>query len=169
MGARCYVSVRTRLGRSCRPAVQERRLRRTTSSSPFSPTELVARLRAALRRHDEPEPFVLGELAIDYQRRRVTVGGAAVDFTATEYELLRVLSLDAELGRALRYAAAPGLDQARERRCEHGADRVSQCDENRARSDGGPNQVAAKRPVSSADDFRHPLQPRQSMGGEMQG
>ena len=37
---------------------------------PFSSTELTARVRAALRRHAEPEPFVLGELAIDYQRRQ---------------------------------------------------------------------------------------------------
>ena len=62
---------------------------------PFSPTELVARIRAALRRHAEPQPFVLGELAIDYERRRVTVGGKAVDLTATEFELLRLLSLHA--------------------------------------------------------------------------
>ena len=38
---------------------------------------------------------MLGEIAIDYAQRRVTVGGEAVDLTATEYELLRVLSLDA--------------------------------------------------------------------------
>ncbi len=62
---------------------------------PFSPTELVARIRAALRRHEQPDAFVLGELAIDYERRRVTVGGDAVELTATEYELLRVLSLRA--------------------------------------------------------------------------
>ena len=62
---------------------------------PFSPTELVARVRAALRRHAGPEPFVLGQLAIDYERRQVTVGGEGVDLTATEYELLRVLSYDA--------------------------------------------------------------------------
>ena len=68
---------------------------------PFSPTELVARVRAALRRHERPEAFVLGALAIDYERRRVTVGGCAVELTATEYELLRVLSLDA--GRAVSY------------------------------------------------------------------
>ena len=42
---------------------------------PCSPTELVARVRAALRRRADPEPFVLGELAIDYDRRRVTVAG----------------------------------------------------------------------------------------------
>ena len=70
---------------------------------PFSPTELVARVRAALGRHEQPEPFVLGDLAIDYLRRRVTVGGEAVALTATEYELLRVLSLDA--GRVVSYDA----------------------------------------------------------------
>ena len=64
-------------------------------AKPFSPTELVARVRAALRRSAEPEPFVLGDITIDYAERRVTVGGDAVDLTATEYELLRVLSLDA--------------------------------------------------------------------------
>ncbi len=62
---------------------------------PFSPTELVARVRAALRRREAPEPFVVGELAIDFGQRRVTVGGEAVELTVTEYELLRVLSLDA--------------------------------------------------------------------------
>ncbi len=62
---------------------------------PFSPTELVARVRAALRRREEPEPFVVGELAIDYAQRRVTVGGEEVELTATEYELLSVLSLNA--------------------------------------------------------------------------
>ena len=68
---------------------------------PFSPTELVARVRAALRRHEEPQPFVLGELAIDYGRRRVSVAGAAVDLTATEYELLHVLARNA--GRVVTY------------------------------------------------------------------
>ena len=64
---------------------------------PFSPGELVARVRAALRRETarEPAPFRLGDLVIDYALRRVTVAGRAVRLTATEYELLRVLSLDA--------------------------------------------------------------------------
>ena len=62
---------------------------------PFSPMELVARVRASLRRREAPEPFVVGDLAIDYGHRRVTVGGEAVDLTATECELSRVLSLDA--------------------------------------------------------------------------
>ena len=70
---------------------------------PFTPTELTARVRGALHRHREPAPFALGELAIDYSRRRVTVAGAAVDLTRTEYELLRALSLDA--GRVVTYDA----------------------------------------------------------------
>jgi len=68
---------------------------------PFSPTELTARIRAALRRREEPEPFVLGELAIHYDARRVTVAGRALELTATEYELLRTLSLNA--GRVSTY------------------------------------------------------------------
>ena len=68
---------------------------------PFSPTELTARVQAALRRRIQPEPFVLGELAIHYEQRRVTVAGRPVPLTATEYELLRVLSLNA--GQVLTY------------------------------------------------------------------
>ena len=59
---------------------------------PFSPTELVARIRAALRRRDRPEAFVLGELRIRYDQRRVTVAGREIELTVTEYKLLRVLS-----------------------------------------------------------------------------
>ena len=72
---------------------------------PFSPTELVARVRAALRRFEEPrhpEPagvFLLGELAIDYERRRVTLSGNPVELTATEFDLLAALA--AEAGRAV--------------------------------------------------------------------
>ena len=70
---------------------------------PFSPTELVARIRAALRRRVAPDPFVLGDLAIDYDRRQVRVAGREIVLTAHEYELLRVLSLGA--GRTLTYNA----------------------------------------------------------------
>ena len=68
---------------------------------PFSPTELTARVRAALRRRERPAPFVLGALEIDYDSRRVTVAGRAVDLTATEFSLLRLLSLHA--GRVVPY------------------------------------------------------------------
>ncbi len=62
---------------------------------PFSPTELTARVQAALRRLAERVPYRVGDLAIDYERRRVTVAGRRVDLTAIEYELLRALSTGA--------------------------------------------------------------------------
>ena len=68
---------------------------------PFSPTELIARIRAVLRRRAEPEPFALADLAIHYEERRVTMAGRPVRLTATEYELLRVLSVNA--GRVTTY------------------------------------------------------------------
>ena len=66
---------------------------------PFSPTELVARVGAALRRRTEPshstpsEPYSLGELTIDYAERLVSVDGRSVDLTAIEYRLLVELSI----------------------------------------------------------------------------
>ena len=62
---------------------------------PFSPTELAARVRAALRSRAEPETFALGGLVIDYRHRRVTVDGRHAPLTVTEYEMLRLLSLSA--------------------------------------------------------------------------
>jgi two-component system, OmpR family, alkaline phosphatase synthesis response regulator PhoP len=61
---------------------------------PFSPRELVARVRAVLRRVDEhdtapdDEPLVRGDLTLDPARRRVTVGGRPVELTPTEFDLL---------------------------------------------------------------------------------
>ena len=69
---------------------------------PFSPTELTARVGAALRRSAGAEPFVLGDLAIDYEQRLVAIAGKRVRLTAKEYELLRVLSVNA--GRVVTYA-----------------------------------------------------------------
>ena len=72
---------------------------------PFSSTELAARVGAALRRREAPagdafsESFRLGDLSIDYVRRRVTLGGRTVGFTETEYRLLCELSVNA--GRTL--------------------------------------------------------------------
>ena len=59
---------------------------------PFSPTELRARIRTALRKQAEPEPYLLDGLEIHYEERRVSVAGHPVQLTATEYELLRMLS-----------------------------------------------------------------------------
>ncbi|MCY4482178.1 MAG: response regulator [Spirochaetaceae bacterium] len=68
---------------------------------PFSATELTARVRAALRRRDGPEPFALGDLAIHYEQRQVTVAGREVTLTATEFDLLSLLSRNA--GRVMTY------------------------------------------------------------------
>ena len=70
---------------------------------PFSAAELSARVRAALRRRAGAEPFVLGDLSIDHEQRRVTVAGRAVRLTPIEYDLLRVLALNA--GRIVPYAS----------------------------------------------------------------
>ncbi len=45
----------------------------------------------------EPAPYVLGDLAIHYEERRVSVAGRPVQLTATEYALLCVLSRSAGL------------------------------------------------------------------------
>ena len=66
---------------------------------PFSPTELLARIRAVLRRHTPSEPYQAGELVIDHLERRVTLAGNSLPLTATEYDLLSQLSLNA--GRVL--------------------------------------------------------------------
>ena len=68
---------------------------------PFSTAELTARVRAVLRRRAGAKPFVLGDLAIDYEHRRVTLAGRSLELTLTEYELLRALSLNA--GRVSTY------------------------------------------------------------------
>ena len=59
---------------------------------PFSPTELVARVQAALRARARPKTFAHGQLVVDYGQRRVSVAGREVRLTANEFELLRVLS-----------------------------------------------------------------------------
>ena len=68
---------------------------------PFSPTELAARIRAALRKRLEPfqgepsGPYAVGGLGIDYALRRVTLHGETVELTATEYAVLYELSVHA--------------------------------------------------------------------------
>ena len=64
---------------------------------PFSPRELVARVRALLRRaHIDSEPqrevFEYGDLTIDIAGHKVLVKGEEVDLTASEFKLLTTLS-----------------------------------------------------------------------------
>lgn len=65
-------------------------------TKPFSPRELVARVRAVLRRvegYGSYSPQIeLGALAIDLEKRAVRRDGAPVDLTATEFDILRVLA-----------------------------------------------------------------------------
>lgn len=65
-------------------------------TKPFSVREVVARVRAVLRRsrwHDSPSTVVrIGELEIDLNYRRVTVGENLVKLTPTEFDLLAVMA-----------------------------------------------------------------------------
>ncbi len=77
-------------------------------TKPFSPRELVARVKALLRRVERRAavasgPFKIGELEIDPGRRQVRRNGHPVELTRTEFDLLRTL------------AVRPGLVHSRER------------------------------------------------------
>jgi len=67
-------------------------------TKPFSPRELVARVRTVLRRADGPGPVAepgvhtAGRVRVDVGRREATVDGAVVALTAREFDLLRHLS-----------------------------------------------------------------------------
>ena len=64
-------------------------------SKPFNPRELVARIKAILRRSQSEPPdsgqLQLGEIELDSRTRRASVGGTALRLTGTEYEILRCL------------------------------------------------------------------------------
>ena len=64
---------------------------------PFSPKELVARVRAVLRRSSTAEllrerPIRVGDVEVDPQRMRVTVDGRQVELTPTEFQLVATLA-----------------------------------------------------------------------------
>jgi two-component system KDP operon response regulator KdpE len=63
-------------------------------TKPFSVEELLARLRAALRRQGPKldRVLALGELEIDFEKKLVRVRGRRVKLTPTEFALLRVLA-----------------------------------------------------------------------------
>ena len=75
---------------------------------PFSPTELVARVGAVLRRWtatgstEPPEPYTARQLTINYAERRVSLAGSPVQLTDIEYRMLFELSVNA--GRVLTHA-----------------------------------------------------------------
>lgn len=63
---------------------------------PFSPPEVVARVRAVLRRTEgqplEPEVVIAGDVTLDLPHRTAQVRGRPVELTATEFDLLAVLA-----------------------------------------------------------------------------
>jgi DNA-binding response OmpR family regulator len=65
-------------------------------TKPFSPRELVARVKAVLRRTDRPaeasDVIRVGELQLDVPRMRTEVAGKTVDLTPTEFTLLATLA-----------------------------------------------------------------------------
>ena len=65
-------------------------------TKPFNPRELVARVRAVLRRYEKSaastQPLHLGQMTIDPQRREVTVGGQQLDLRTKEFDLLWTLA-----------------------------------------------------------------------------
>jgi len=89
-------------------------------TKPFSPRELVARVRAVLRRADgvptREEVLAMGGVRVEVDRRRVQVEGRDVALTATEFALLahlmrapaRVFTREQLLGAVWGYAAAAG-------------------------------------------------------------
>ena len=88
---------------------------------PFSPKEVVARVRAVLRRagvRDVAAPVVSGRLVIDAERHTVQVDGEAVELTPKEFDLLRalaeargrVLSREFLLDRVWGYASASEIE-----------------------------------------------------------
>jgi DNA-binding response OmpR family regulator len=65
-------------------------------TKPFSPRELVARVRAVLRRSERPpesaETIRAGDVVLDLARMRAEVDGAAIDLTPTEFQLLATMA-----------------------------------------------------------------------------
>ena len=89
-------------------------------SKPFAFAELAARVRAHLRRPDQPEPTRLesGDLKVDLLRREVERGGSRIHLSAREFDLLaylmrhpgQVLSREQLLGGVWGYDYDPGTN-----------------------------------------------------------
>ena len=89
-------------------------------TKPFSPREVVARVKSVLRRTDGPQTATarlsVGTVLVDRETRRVTVEGVDIELTATEFDLLahlmrspgRVFSREQLLSEVWGYAAIVG-------------------------------------------------------------
>ena len=92
-------------------------------TKPFSPRELVARVRAVLRRTEKrsagAEVFRVGDLAIDVSRMQVTRGEVPIELTPTEFQIVATLARHAgrvftrtQLLDAVRGSSAEAFDRA---------------------------------------------------------
>ena len=88
-------------------------------TKPFSPRELVARVKAMLRRPRRPHPAAadapvrqFGDLTIDPAAREVSVAGAPVELTRLEFDLLEVLSARPRVAFSRRQLVERVWDQA---------------------------------------------------------
>jgi two-component system phosphate regulon response regulator PhoB len=90
-------------------------------AKPFSPKELVARVRAVLRRTRPvagARPLAVGPVTLDPERHRATAGGRPLELTPKEFDLLqalleaagRVLSRELLLNRVWGYARADEIE-----------------------------------------------------------
>ena len=65
-------------------------------TKPFSPRELVARVKAVLRRNTQQKgdtrQVKIGNILMDLEKREVEVGGNIIDLTTTEFKILQLLS-----------------------------------------------------------------------------
>jgi len=78
-------------------------------TKPFGIGELLARMRAAIRHAAQPatqSAYAIGELAMNLERRVVSISGREVQLTPTEYDLLRVLVVNA--GKVLTHTLGLG-------------------------------------------------------------
>ena len=86
-------------------------------TKPFSPRELLARVKAHLRRGDQssdgPAATQAGPLALDTTSHRVTLHGQPITLTATEYKLLEHSSLTPGACSAVSSCCAPSGETAR--------------------------------------------------------
>jgi DNA-binding response OmpR family regulator len=66
-------------------------------TKPFSPREVVARVKAVLRRCSRSHErhgsrFIVGDLVVDGERREVLIAGRAVELTRTEFDILATMA-----------------------------------------------------------------------------
>ena len=86
-------------------------------TKPFWPEELIARVRARLRRpvlSADANAVTLGPLRIDFSARRVAVDGVAVELTRVEFDLLAALARRAGAAASRAWLADHVLDPARD-------------------------------------------------------